>query len=83
MKWGRTGRSSPGSPRSSGCRDLVPFKANKQGAAEKTEERKHVHAVPQKAKYEIKYPRVDGYTQAIRNRVTVDWESVALRCSTR
>jgi type III restriction enzyme len=33
-----------------------------------------VHAVPAKAAaYEIRFPRVEGYRQAIRNRVTLDW----------
>ena len=31
---------------------------------------------PAKAAFEITFPRVEGYTQAIRNRVTVDWASV-------
>jgi len=26
--------------------------------------------------YEIRFPRVEGYTQAIRNKITVDWASV-------
>jgi hypothetical protein len=29
-------------------------------------------ALPENAPYEIKFPRVEGYTQAIRNRVTMD-----------
>ncbi|HEV2687528.1 MAG TPA: hypothetical protein VGV35_03210, partial [Bryobacteraceae bacterium] len=38
------------------------------------------HALPQKAQYEIRYPRVEGYTQATRNRVTIpDWEKVPRR----
>ena len=32
---------------------------------------------PAKAEFAIRYPRVEGYTQAIRNRVTVDWVSAA------
>jgi type III restriction enzyme len=34
-----------------------------------------VHAIPAKAEYEIRFPRVEGYTQAIRNRVVVNWDS--------
>jgi type III restriction enzyme len=41
------------------------------------EKRHHVYAVPEKVLYQIVFPRVDGYTQAIRNRVTVDWINVA------
>src|SRR5205807_4732870 len=40
--------------------------------------RHHVHAIPAKQQYEIQFPRVEGYTQAIRNRVTVDWSGVPL-----
>jgi type III restriction enzyme len=36
-----------------------------------------VHAVAQKKQFEITFPRVEGYSQAIRNHVTVDWSSVA------
>ena len=36
-----------------------------------------MYAVPQKADYEIRFPRVVGYRQAIRNRVVVDWQAVA------
>ena len=58
--------------------EVIPFKENKGGAAQPREKRHHVHAVPQKAQYEIRFPRVEGYSQAIRNRVTVDWSSVAM-----
>lgn len=55
--------------------EVIPFKAN-TGAPVPAVKRHHVHAIPSKAKYEIKFPRVEGYTQAIRNRVTVDWSTV-------
>jgi len=35
-----------------------------------------VHPIPEKAIFEIHFPRVEGYTQAIRNRVTMDWTKV-------
>src|SRR5207302_1852084 len=35
-----------------------------------------VRAVPAKAGYEIRFPRVEGYTQAVRNRVAVDWDAL-------
>lgn len=57
--------------------EVIPFKEN-QGAPTKPREKcHHVHAVPQKARYEIRFPRVEGYNQAIRNRVTIGWDSVA------
>jgi len=56
--------------------EVIPFKANPTGPAPPKLKRHHVHAIPGKAKFEIKYPRVESYTQAIRNRVTMDWETV-------
>lgn len=55
---------------------VVPFKANPAAAPPKPKERHHVHAMPGRAHLEIRFPRVEGYQQAIRNRVTVDWDAV-------
>jgi len=57
--------------------EVIPFKASPQGPGAPPEKRHHVHAIPAKAMFEIHFPRVEGYTQAIRNRVTVDWSGVA------
>jgi type III restriction enzyme len=56
--------------------EVIPFKANPQGQPQPRVKRHHVHAIPAKAQYELAFPRVEGYTQAIRNRVTVDWATV-------
>jgi type III restriction enzyme len=57
--------------------EVIPFKANTQGPATPPPKRHHIHAIPSKAEFEIRYPRVEGYTQAIRNRVTAEpWSSV-------
>src|SRR5258708_15571906 len=56
--------------------EVIPFKA-RAGKPPVTREQKHVHALVEKAQYEIRFPRVDGYQQAVRNRVTVDWDSIA------
>jgi type III restriction enzyme len=57
--------------------EVIPFKANPQGVRRVREKRYHVHALPQREQYEIRFPRVEGYTQAIRNRVTIpDWSKV-------
>jgi type III restriction enzyme len=56
--------------------EVIPFKASPVGQPQPRMKRHHVHAIPSKAQYEIQYPRVEGYTQAIRNRVTVDWTTV-------
>lgn len=55
--------------------EVVPFKST-QGPPPTPVNRVRVHALPERSQYEIKYPRVEGYTQAVRNRVTVDWDSV-------
>jgi type III restriction enzyme len=55
--------------------EVIPFKAA-AGPAPKPIKRYHVHAIPEKSEFAIKFPRVEGYTQAIRNRVTVNWKTV-------
>ena len=55
--------------------EIIPFKAGK-GGGEPPEKVHRVHALPHRADLEIKFPRVEGYTFAIRNRVTVDWSQV-------
>jgi type III restriction enzyme len=56
---------------------VIPFKANPAGSSKPAVKRHHVHALPGRAALEIKFPRVEGYRQAIRNRVSVDWSSIA------
>lgn len=56
--------------------EVIPFKADPKGGSQPREKRYHVHAVPEKARFEIRFPRVEGYTRAIRNRITVDWGSI-------
>jgi type III restriction enzyme len=56
--------------------ELIPYKTNPNNATPNHEKRHRIYAVPDKAQYEIKFPRVEGYTQAIRNRVTVDWDTI-------
>jgi type III restriction enzyme len=55
--------------------EVIPFKTS-AGPAPPPVKRFHVHAVPEKSEFEITFPRVEGYTQAIKNRVTVDWPRV-------
>src|SRR5436190_4932913 len=55
---------------------VIPFKANAVAAPKPTETRHHVTALPGRARFAITFPRVEGYRQAIRNRVRVDWASV-------
>jgi len=53
--------------------EVVPFKATGKGRNGEREKRHHVHAIPGKAQYRIVFPRIEGYTQAIRNKITIDW----------
>ncbi len=55
---------------------IVPFKENKGGTAPPPEKRYHVVAIPEKARFEIQFPRVEGYQQAIRNKIAVNWPDV-------
>ncbi|MBN2289236.1 MAG: type III restriction endonuclease subunit R, partial [Candidatus Glassbacteria bacterium] len=57
--------------------EVIPFKAAPHGLPPTQVKQHHVHAIPEKASYEIKFPRVEGYTQAIRNKIIVDWDCVA------
>lgn len=56
--------------------EVIPFKATGGGGGTQREKRNRVHAIPAKSSYEIRYPRVEGYAQAVRNRITVDWKGV-------
>jgi type III restriction enzyme len=54
--------------------EVIPFKATQGQPPPVTPKRHHVHAVAAKAQFEIRFPRVEGYMQAVRNRVAVDWD---------
>jgi type III restriction enzyme len=56
--------------------EVVPFK-QRTGVKPKKAPQHHVQALPEKVQYEITFPRVAGYQQAIRNRIAVDWDTVA------
>jgi type III restriction enzyme len=56
--------------------EVIPYKANPAGAAQPKEKRHHIHALPDRQNLEIRFPRVEGYTQAIRNRIDFDWKNV-------
>jgi type III restriction enzyme len=56
--------------------EVVPFKQSTGGPPPKARQH-HVHALPEKAEFAIEFPRVEGYQQAIRTRVGVDWDSIA------
>jgi type III restriction enzyme len=56
---------------------VVPFKANPAGSPRPSRPRHQVKALPERAALEIRFPRVEGYLPAIRNRVSVDWKTIA------
>ena len=56
---------------------VIPFKANPAGPTPPPIRRHHVRALPERTELEIRFPRVEGYTQAIRSRVTVDWSTIS------
>ncbi len=55
--------------------EIIPFKQS--GKKPPPQPQTHVQALPEREALEIEFPRVEGYQQAIRNRVAVDWDSVA------
>lgn len=57
--------------------EVVPFKANEGATAPRKQDRRHIHPLPSKAAMEIIFPRVEGYQQEVRNRIAVDWATVA------
>ena len=59
--------------------DVIPLKINPPGPAEPKPEREtwRIHALPERADLEIRFPRVEGYTSQVRHRIRVDWESIA------
>jgi type III restriction enzyme len=56
--------------------EVVPFKQSSKAPPPKPKQH-HVQAVPEKAAFEITFPRVDGYETAVRNRIVVDWDAIA------
>lgn len=55
--------------------EIIPFKST-GGPPRPPLTRRHVRALPERAAYAIKFPRVEGYTQIVRNRIDVDWDRV-------
>lgn len=56
--------------------NIIPFKARAGAPAPPPVKRHHVHALPDRAVHEIRFPRVEGYRQRVRNRITVDWDAI-------
>ncbi|HUF70597.1 MAG TPA: hypothetical protein VMM79_18255, partial [Longimicrobiales bacterium] len=56
--------------------NIIPFKAREGAPPPPPVSRRHVHALPERLELEIRFPRVEGYRQRVRNRITVDWSSI-------
>ena len=56
--------------------EIIPFKTPPRGPAPPRARIYHVHALPERAALEIRFPRVERYTYAIRSRIRVDWDAV-------
>ena len=57
--------------------EVIPLKTNPPGVPKPPPQTWRIHALPERADLEIKFPRVEGYTSRIRNRIRVDWGSIA------
>lgn len=56
--------------------EVIPFKTNPQVAPPPPPKIWHVHALPEREHLKVEFPRVEAYSFAIKNKVTVDWDSV-------
>lgn len=55
--------------------EIIPFKSGGGGGTPPVPLHR-IRALPERSHLEIKFPRVEGYTFAIRNRVAVNWDQV-------
>ncbi len=56
--------------------EVIPFKATEGAAAPQPAKRTHVHALPERAGFEIRFPRVEWYRQVIERKIVVDWDVI-------
>ena len=58
--------------------EVVPLKENPaNGQPRPAPKTWNIHALPERADLEIRFPRVERYMQRIRHRLKVDWETIA------
>jgi type III restriction enzyme len=55
--------------------EIVPFKTS-GGPPTPAPKRFHVKALEERSNLEIRFPKVEGYTQAVKSRVAVDWNKM-------
>ena len=56
--------------------EVVPFRSG-GGTGTPRPRKHHVRAIPEKAHLAIIFPRVEGYQQAIKRKLLVDWDALA------
>ena len=57
--------------------EVVPLKEGPVNGPLPPPQTWRIRALPERAHLEIQFPRVEGYIQEIRRRVSVDWDSIA------
>lgn len=57
--------------------ELIPFKVRPQGPPAPPREVHHIYSMPERAEYEIDFPKVTGYHQSGSFEVEIDWSQVA------
>ena len=57
--------------------EVVPLKESPVNGPKPLPKTWGIRALPERADLEIRFPRVEGYTQRIRQRVRLDWEDIA------
>ena len=61
--------------------EVVPLKENPAGNESRPPPKVWpIHALPERAELEIRFPRVERYMQRIRHRLKVDWDNIAPLC---
>ncbi len=56
--------------------EVIPVKALAGAPPAPPPRRHHIHPLPERSSLAIQFPRVEGYTQRIRNRIAVDWDKL-------
>ena len=60
---------------------VVPLKENPAGNESRPPPKIWpIHALPERAELEVRFPRVERYMQRIRHRLKVDWDNIAPLC---
>ena len=58
--------------------EVIPFKANPKGTVPPPPKIHHVHCLPDRIQYEMKFPRVLKYTFVLSGRIDIDWQRVPI-----